>query len=69
MTEGTGEEATYKPTEHGGLKQDGTPDKRVSSEHGFGKFLYNHTNLQAVIPSALMMLVSKGVPLAMRMMG
>ncbi|ORX37577.1 hypothetical protein BD324DRAFT_650149 [Kockovaella imperatae] len=32
---GSGGEA-YKPTEHGGLKQDGTPDKRVSSEHGFG---------------------------------
>ncbi|WVR04480.1 hypothetical protein IAU60_001483 [Kwoniella sp. DSM 27419] len=28
--------STYKPTEHDGLKQDGTPDKRVSSEHGFG---------------------------------
>ncbi|KAK6338466.1 hypothetical protein TWF730_002529 [Orbilia blumenaviensis] len=26
----------YKPTEHGGLKEDGTKDKRVSSEHGFG---------------------------------
>ncbi|GAA5887342.1 hypothetical protein JCM16303_006597 [Sporobolomyces ruberrimus] len=30
------ESGTYKPTEHGGLKEDGTPDKRVSSEHGFG---------------------------------
>ncbi|GHJ87461.1 hypothetical protein NliqN6_3863 [Naganishia liquefaciens] len=30
----TGE--TYKPSEHDGLKKDGTPDKRVSSEHGFG---------------------------------
>ncbi|RSH84088.1 hypothetical protein EHS25_005333 [Saitozyma podzolica] len=28
--------AQYKPTEHDGLKMDGTPDKRVSSEHGFG---------------------------------
>ncbi|GAA5952455.1 hypothetical protein JCM3765_001976 [Sporobolomyces pararoseus] len=28
--------ATYKPSEHDGLKKDGTPDKRVSSEHGFG---------------------------------
>ncbi|WWD16256.1 hypothetical protein CI109_100682 [Kwoniella shandongensis] len=28
--------STYKPSEHDGLKQDGTPDKRVSSEHGFG---------------------------------
>ncbi|KAI5480726.1 hypothetical protein MNV49_007653 [Pseudohyphozyma bogoriensis] len=28
--------STYKPTEHDGLKQDGTPDKRVSSEHGLG---------------------------------
>jgi hypothetical protein len=28
------ESGTYKPTEHGGLKEDGTPDKRVSSEHG-----------------------------------
>ena len=27
---------TYKPSEHGGLKEDGTPDKRVQSEHGFG---------------------------------
>ena len=26
--------ATYKPSEHDGLKKDGTPDKRVSSEHG-----------------------------------
>ncbi|BGP16248.1 hypothetical protein JCM10213v2_004246 [Rhodosporidiobolus nylandii] len=34
--EKAGEEATYRPTEHGGLKKDGTPDKRVSSEHGFG---------------------------------
>ncbi|KAJ9128068.1 hypothetical protein QFC24_000359 [Naganishia onofrii] len=30
----TGEK--YKPSEHDGLKEDGTPDKRVSSEHGFG---------------------------------
>ncbi|GAA5848946.1 hypothetical protein JCM3766R1_006602 [Sporobolomyces carnicolor] len=30
------ESGTYKPTEHGGMKEDGTPDKRVSSEHGFG---------------------------------
>ncbi|KWU41965.1 hypothetical protein RHOSPDRAFT_36529 [Rhodotorula sp. JG-1b] len=29
-------EATYKPSEHGGLRQDGQPDKRMSSEHGFG---------------------------------
>jgi hypothetical protein len=28
------ESGTYKPKEHDGLKQDGTPDKRVSSEHG-----------------------------------
>ncbi|KAJ9103682.1 hypothetical protein QFC20_004685 [Naganishia adeliensis] len=37
MTQGateTGEK--YKPSEHDGLKEDGTPDKRVSSEHGFG---------------------------------
>lgn len=27
-------EATYKPSEHGGLRQDGQPDKRMSSEHG-----------------------------------
>lgn len=27
---------TYKPSEHGGLKEDGTPDKRVQTEHGFG---------------------------------
>ena len=26
----------YKPLEHGGMKQDATPDKRTSSEHGFG---------------------------------
>ena len=25
-----------RPTEHDGLKEDGTEDKRVSSEHGFG---------------------------------
>ncbi|KAK4688145.1 hypothetical protein P7C73_g1962, partial [Tremellales sp. Uapishka_1] len=37
-TTGGGESGgdTYKPSEHDGLKQDGTPDKRVSSEHGFG---------------------------------
>ena len=27
---------TYKPSEHGGLKEDGTPDKRTNPEHGFG---------------------------------
>ena len=38
VTEGTGEDTgTYKPTEHGGQKEDGGQDKRVSSEHGFGK--------------------------------
>ena len=26
----------YKPTEHGGTKKDGSPDKRTSSDHGFG---------------------------------
>lgn len=26
-----------RPSAHDGKKQDGTPDKRVSSEHGFGK--------------------------------
>lgn len=26
----------YKPSEHGGMKEDGSPDKRTSSEHGFG---------------------------------
>ncbi|KAK6530615.1 hypothetical protein TWF281_007455 [Arthrobotrys megalospora] len=26
----------YKPTEHGGLKEDGTEDKRANPEHGFG---------------------------------
>ncbi|GAA5996579.1 uncharacterized protein JCM10292_003064 [Rhodotorula paludigena] len=31
-----GEEAVYRPTEHDGLRKDGQPDKRVSSEHGFG---------------------------------
>lgn len=30
----TGE--TYKPSEHDGLKQDGTPDKRMDSNAGFG---------------------------------
>ncbi|GAA5941447.1 uncharacterized protein JCM15063_006105 [Sporobolomyces koalae] len=30
----TGE--TYKPTEHDGKTEGGEPDKRVSSEHGFG---------------------------------
>lgn len=30
----TGE--SYKPSEHDGLKKDGTEDKRTSSEHGFG---------------------------------
>ncbi|KAJ9096107.1 hypothetical protein QFC19_007333 [Naganishia cerealis] len=28
--------ATCSYSEHDGLKKDGTPDKRVSSEHGFG---------------------------------
>ena len=32
---GSGEES-YKPSANDGLKQDGTPDKRMSSEHGFG---------------------------------
>jgi hypothetical protein len=27
---------SYKPSEHGGVKKDGTEDKRTSSEHGFG---------------------------------
>ena len=27
---------TYKPSEHGGLKEDGTQDKRTTPEHGFG---------------------------------
>ncbi|KAL7418284.1 hypothetical protein Q5752_006740 [Cryptotrichosporon argae] len=36
-TEGTGEDTgTYKPSLHDGKKQDGSPDKRMSSEHGFG---------------------------------
>ena len=26
---------TYKPTEHGGLKEDGTPDKRVGTGREF----------------------------------
>ncbi|GAA6019973.1 hypothetical protein JCM10207_003355 [Rhodosporidiobolus poonsookiae] len=34
--EQVGQEATYRPSEHGGLRKDGQPDKRVSSEHGFG---------------------------------
>lgn len=25
-----------RPSEHDGLKKDGTPDKRVNPEHGFG---------------------------------
>ena len=29
-------EEVYKPSEHDGLKKDGTPDKRVNPEHGFG---------------------------------
>ena len=33
---GTTDGETYKPSEHGGLKKDGTEDKRTSSEHGFG---------------------------------
>lgn len=28
--------STYKPSEHDGLKEDGTPDKRMNPEHGFG---------------------------------
>jgi len=26
----------YKPSEHDGLKKDGTPDQRTKSDHGFG---------------------------------
>ncbi|GAA6051747.1 hypothetical protein JCM3770_002712 [Rhodotorula araucariae] len=29
-------EATYRPKDHDGLTKEGKPDKRVSSEHGFG---------------------------------
>merc|ERR1712080_193085 len=29
-------EEVYKPSEHDGLRKDGQPDKRMSSEHGFG---------------------------------
>ena len=29
-------EEVYKPSENDGLKEDGTQDKRTSSEHGFG---------------------------------
>lgn len=44
VTEGTGEEGVYKPSEHGGKKEDGTQDARVSSEHGFGTFFpFGHT--------------------------
>lgn len=28
------ESGTYKPSEHDGLKKDGTPDARVKSDHG-----------------------------------
>ncbi|THV46094.1 hypothetical protein BGAL_0417g00050 [Botrytis galanthina] len=31
---------TYKPTEHGGLKEDGTPDKRV----GTGEFAHGQVD-------------------------
>lgn len=30
--------AYYRPSAHGGQKEDGGEDKRVSSEHGFGMF-------------------------------
>lgn len=30
---------TYKPTEHGGLKEDGTPDKRVGTGREFQDIL------------------------------
>jgi len=37
MTEHAEQESgTYKPSEHDGKKQDGTPDARVKSDHGFG---------------------------------
>ncbi|GAA5832107.1 hypothetical protein JCM5353_008073 [Sporobolomyces roseus] len=26
----------YKPSEHDGKKEDGTPDQRMKSDHGFG---------------------------------
>jgi len=28
------ESGTYKPSEHGGMKEDGTPDQRMKSDHG-----------------------------------
>jgi len=41
----TGE--TYKPSEHGGLKEDGTPDKRMQqTEFAYGK--------SVLLPSVLM---------------
>ncbi|GAA6040946.1 hypothetical protein JCM8097_003202 [Rhodosporidiobolus ruineniae] len=30
------QQPTYTPSEHGGKRKDGQPDKRMSSEHGFG---------------------------------
>ena len=35
-----------RPTEHGGQKEDGGQDKRVSSEHGFGMSPYRHEYAQ-----------------------
>ncbi|KAH8919766.1 hypothetical protein BT69DRAFT_1352881 [Atractiella rhizophila] len=29
-------DGNYKPSEHGGLRKDGEPDKRTRSDHGFG---------------------------------
>lgn len=28
-------DSVYKPSEHDGLKKDGSPDKRLSADHGF----------------------------------
>ena len=34
--QGNQPEEIYKPKEHGGLKKDGTEDKRTNPQHGFG---------------------------------
>ena len=47
-----------RPTAHGGQKEDGGEDKRVSSEHGFGKtslsfIVYMNADIQAATTNVL----------------
>ncbi len=43
---------TYKPSEHGGLKEDGTPDKRVGTGREFQDILLHSCILKTSIEFA-----------------